>query len=195
MPTIINDPARVPEHELLAVSTGIKIILSDLGSTCNVVLSPAALTLLADWDQYFTVLITQSLVVTPAQFVREQDRGISHIPHDLDLRLVDLILISEILCLGLRQLPCRFVLMITFDLSWADTFKFFFQTLSLASTLFSACCSPAVGTALSFVHGFWGPFPGCFYFLTAVWHVFQPAYNSPAWSESQRYPRSLHTAS
>ena len=156
VPTIINDPARVSKHEILAVSTGVKIILSDLGSTCNVLLSPAVLTLLVDWDQYFTVLITQSLVVTPAQFVGEQDTRISHIPHDLDLRLVGLILISEIICLGLRQLSSRLMLMITFDLSWADTFKFFSQTLSLASTRFSACCSPAVGTALSFVHGFWG---------------------------------------
>ena len=207
-PTVINDPARVPEHEFLTVSTGVKVILADLGSTCNVLLSPAVLTLFVDWDQYFTVLIIQSLVVTPAQFFREQDTGISHIPHDLDLRLIGFILISEILCLGLRQLPCRFMLMITFDLSWADTFKFFSQTLSLASTRFSACCSLAVGTALSFVHGFWGPgpwlfsphgfsgpFPGCFYFFTATWHVFQPAYNSPPWSESQRCPRSLHTAS
>ena len=171
-------------------------------------LSLAVPTLFVDLDQYFTVLITQSLVVTPAQFVREQDTRISHIPHDLDLRLVGLILISEILCLGLRQLPCRFMLMITFDLSWADTFKLFSQTLSLASTRFSACCSPVVGTAVSFVHGFWGPgpwlfllhgflgtFPGCFYFFTAIWHVFQPAYNSPPWSESQRCPRSLRTAS
>ena len=175
-------------------------------------LSPVVLTLLADWDQYFTVLITQSLVVTPAQFVREQDTKISLIrfrlskPNGLDIRLVGVILVSEILCLGLTQLPCKFVLMITFDLSWADTFKFFSQTSSLASTRFSAYCSPAVGTALSFVHGFWGPwlfvlhgfsgpFPGCFYFFTGFWHVFQPAYNSPPWSESQRCPRSLRTAS
>ena len=90
-PTIVNDPARVPEHEILAVSTGVKIILADLGSTCNVLLSPAALTLLIDWDQYFTVLFIQSLVVTPAQFFREQNTGISHIrfrlfkPHGFDL--------------------------------------------------------------------------------------------------------------
>ena len=95
------------------------------------------------------------------------------------------------------------MLMITFDLSWADTFKFFSQTLSLTSTRFSACCSPAVGIALSFVHGFSGPFPGCFVhgfsgpftgcfvhgfsgpftgcssFFTAIWHVFHPAYNLP----------------
>ena len=179
----------------LTVNSGVKIILSDLGSTCNVLLSPAVLTLLVDWDQYITVLITQSLVVTPAQFFIEQDTGISHIPYDLDLRLIGLILISEILCLGLRQLSCRFMLMITFDLSWADTFKFFSQTLSLTSTRFSACCSPAVGIALSFDHGFSGPFPGCFYFFIAIWHVFHPAYNSPLWSESQRCPRSLHTAS
>ena len=69
VPTIISDPARVSKHELLTVSTGVKIILSDLGSTCNVLLSPAVLTLLVDWDHYFTVLITQSLVVTLAQFV------------------------------------------------------------------------------------------------------------------------------
>ena len=25
---------------------------------------------------------------------------------------------------------------------------------------------------LFFVHGFWGPFPGCFTFFTALWHVF-----------------------
>ena len=62
-----------------------------------------------------------------------------------------------------NSLP-RFMLMITFDLSWADTFKFISQTLSLASTRFSACCSPAVGTALSFVHGFWGPGPWLFRF-------------------------------
>ena len=78
-PTVINDPARVPEHDILAVSTGVKIILADLGSTYNVLLSPAVLMLLVDWDQYFTVLITQSLVVTPVQFFREQDTGISHI--------------------------------------------------------------------------------------------------------------------
>ena len=111
-------------------------------------LSPAGLTLLVDWDQFFTVLITQSLVITPAQFFIEQDTRISHISYDLDLRLIDLILISEILCLGLRHFPCRFMLMITFDLSWADTFKFFSQTLSLTSTHFSACRSPAVGFAL-----------------------------------------------
>ena len=40
--------------------------------TCNV------RTLPVDWDQYYTVLIIQSLVVTPAQYVREQDTGISH---------------------------------------------------------------------------------------------------------------------
>ena len=91
-PTIINDPARVPEHDILAISTGVKIILADLGSTYNVLLSPAVLTLLVDWDQYFTVLFIQSLVVTPAQFFREQDTGISHIrfrlskPHGFDLR-------------------------------------------------------------------------------------------------------------
>ena len=118
-PTIIYDPARVPEHEILTVSTGVKIILADLGSTCNVLLSPAVLTLLVDWDQYFTVLIIQSLVVTPARFVREEDTGISHIsfrlskPHGLDLRLVGLIFVSEILYLGLRQLPFWSVLMIT----------------------------------------------------------------------------------
>ena len=65
--TFINDPARVFKHEILAVNSGVKIILSNLGSTCNVLLSPAVLTLLVDWDQYFTVLITQSLVVTPAR--------------------------------------------------------------------------------------------------------------------------------
>ena len=74
-PTVIDDPARVPEHQFLTVNTGVKIILSDLGSTCNVLLSPAALTLLVDWDQCFTVLFIQSLVVTPAQFLREQDTG------------------------------------------------------------------------------------------------------------------------
>ena len=88
-PTVINDPARVPEHEFLTVSTDVKIILADLGSTCSVLFSPA----LVDWDQYFTVLFIQSLVVTPAQFCREQDTGISHIrfrlskPYGLDLRL------------------------------------------------------------------------------------------------------------
>ena len=66
-PTVINDPARVPEHDILAVSTGVKTILADLGSTCKVLLSPAALTLLVDWDQYFTVLFIQSLVITPAR--------------------------------------------------------------------------------------------------------------------------------
>ena len=97
-----------PSMEFLTVSTGVKIILADLGSTCNVLHSPAVLTLLIDWDQYFTVLVIQSLVVTPAQFFGEQDTGISHIrfrlskPHGLDLRLVGLILVSEILCLGLR---------------------------------------------------------------------------------------------
>ena len=126
-PTFINDPARVPEHEFLTVSTGVKIILADLGSTCNVLLSPAVLTLLVDWDQYFTVFIIQSLVVTPAQFGREQDTGISHIPHSLDLRLIGLILVSEILCLGLRQLPFWSVLMITS--SWANLLS----QLSLAS--------------------------------------------------------------
>ena len=157
-------------------------------------LSPAVLMLLVDWDQYFTVLITQSLVITPAQFLR--DTGISHISYDLDLRLIGLILISEILCLGLRQFPCRLMLMITFNLSWADTFKFFSQTLSLTSTRFSACRSPAVGFALSFLHRFsgpdsWlfcftgsrGPFPGCFYFFTAIWNVFhqtfQPTIHQP----------------
>ena len=169
-PTIIYDPARVPEHEILTVSTGVKIILADLGSTCNVLLSPAVLTLLVDWDQYFTVLIIQSLVVTPARFVREQDTGISHMsfrlskPHGLDHRLVGLILVSEILCLGLRQIPFWSVLMITFDLSWADTFKFFSQTSSLACTRFSACCSPAVGTALLLFTGSGVPVPGCFCF-------------------------------
>ena len=134
-PTGINDPAHVPEHEFLTVSTGVKIILADLGSTCNVLLSPAVLTLLVDWDQYFTVLFFQSLVATPAQFVREQDTRISHIhfrlskPHSLDLRLIGLILISEILCLGPRQLPFWSVLIITFDSSWADLLS----QLSLAS--------------------------------------------------------------
>ena len=32
-PTVINDPARVPEHEFLTVSTGVKIILADLISS------------------------------------------------------------------------------------------------------------------------------------------------------------------
>ena len=132
----------------LIVNSCMKIILSDLSSTCNVLLSPAVLTLLVDWDQCFTALISQSLVITPAQFFIEQDTGISHISYDLDLRLIDLILISKILCLGLRHFHSRFMLMITFDLSWADTFKFFSQTLSLTSTRFSACCSPAVGFAL-----------------------------------------------
>ena len=129
-PTVIGDPARAPEHDILTVSTGVKIIL---GSTCNVLLSPAVLTLLVDLDQCFTVLFIQSLVVTPAQFLIEQDTGISHIrfrlskPHGLDLRLVGLVLISEFLCLGLRQLPFWSVLMI--KSSWANLLSH----LSLAS--------------------------------------------------------------
>ena len=69
-----------PSTVELTVNSSVKIILSDLGSTCNVMLSPAVLMLLVDWDQYFTVLTTQSLVITPAQFLREQDTGIS-LPH------------------------------------------------------------------------------------------------------------------
>ena len=42
-PTVINDPARVPGHVILTVSTSVKIILADLGST-----APAVLTLLVD---------------------------------------------------------------------------------------------------------------------------------------------------
>ena len=55
------------------------------------------------------------------------------------------------------------MLMITFDLSWADTFKFFSQTLSLTSTRFSACCSPAVGFAL-LCSRVLGSLPWLFYF-------------------------------
>ena len=60
---------------------------------------------------------------------------------------------------------------------------------------------------LFFVYGFWGPGPWLFcftgsrvpslavsFFFTAIWHVFQPTYNSPPWSESKRCPRSLQTA-
>ena len=39
-PAVINDPALIPEHGLLTVSAGVKIILADVGSTCNVLLLP-----------------------------------------------------------------------------------------------------------------------------------------------------------
>ena len=83
---------------------------------------------------------------------------------------------SEILCLGLRQFPFWSVLTITFDSSWSNLLLLlshlsllpdlkhcvpFFSTCC-TSTCFSACCSPAVGIALSFVHGLSGPFPGCY---------------------------------
>ena len=53
---------------------------------------------------------------------RTGDRDLAHTcfrlskPHGLDLRLVGPILVSEILCLGLRQLPFWSVFMIAFDL-------------------------------------------------------------------------------
>ena len=60
------------------------------------------------------------------------------------------------------------------------------------------CSSLVTGSGVPvpgcFVHGSSGPFPGCFSFFTASWHVFQPAYNSPPWSESKCCPRSLQTA-
>ena len=37
-PAVINDPALIPEHGLL--TTSVKIILADVGSTCNVLLLP-----------------------------------------------------------------------------------------------------------------------------------------------------------
>ena len=197
--------------EFLTVSTGVKIILADLGSTCNVLLSPVALTLHVDWDQCFTVLFLQSLVITPAQFIVEQDTGISHIrfrlskPHGFDLRLVGFILIFWS------------VLMITFDSSWADLLS----QLSLASRL-EAPCSVLLHVSRfqvlrcknfaccwhcsSLFTGSGVPVPGCFasrvlgslpwlfLFFTAIWHVFQPAYNAPPWSESKGCPQSLQTA-
>ena len=137
--------------------------------------------------------------VTPVQFFREQDTNISHIR------------------LTIFDWSASSVLMITFVSSWADLFS----QLSLlpdlkhcvpffSTCLVSTCCvvktSPAVGTALLcsrvlgsrslavLLHGFSGPFRGCFSFFTAIWHVFQPTYNSPPWSESKRCPRSLQTA-
>ena len=110
-------------------------------------------------------MIIQSLCCPSAQFVIEQNTGISHIrfrlskSHGFDLGLIDFILVSEILCLGLRQLPFWSVLMITFDSSWSNLLSScrwlpdlkhcvpFFSTC-LVSTCCVAKTSPAVGIAL-----------------------------------------------
>ena len=200
-PTVINDPARVPEHEFLTVSTSVKIILADLGS--NVLLSPAVLTLLVDWDQYFTVLIIQSLVVTPrllnspknkTQGSRTNSFQVFQ-THGLDLRLVGLILISEILCLGLRQFSrCR----------WLPDSKHcvpFFSTC-LVSTCVKT--SPAVGTALLcsrvlvslpwlFCSRVLQSLPWLFLFLHAHLARVSTSLQCTPWSENQRCSRSLQT--
>ena len=114
----------------------------------------------------------------PAQFVIEQDTVISHIrfrlskPHGLDLRLIGFILVSEILCLGLRQLPFWSVLMITFDSSrsnllsncrWLPDLKHCVPFFSTCCT--STCCFVKLNLLLAllfFVHGFSGPDPWLF---------------------------------
>ena len=123
-------------------------------------LSPAVLTLLVDWDQYFTVLITQSLVITPAQFSIEQDTGISHISYDLDLRLIDLILISEILCLGLRHPPPgRFMLMTTHRLVLGRYVQVLLPDFVVDFHAFHPRDARLLLALLFFDHGFWGPDP------------------------------------
>ena len=160
-----------------------------------------------DWNQYFTILIIQSLCcqffdIFALSFLTSA--FCVHRPNQLG---------SEILCLGLRQFPFWSVLTITFDSSWSNSLLLL-SHLSLLPDLkhcvpfFSTCCtsvfSPRITrlllALLFFVHGFSGPFPGCFSFFTAIWLVFHPTYNSPAynsppWSESKRCPRSLQTAS
>ena len=214
VPTIINDPARVPEHEILTVSTGVKIILADLGSTCNVLLSPAVLTLLVDWDQYFTVLIIQSLCCHACSV--RQRTGHRDLAHSFQIiqttrsrsstgrrhpRLGNSLPRTETASLLVRvDDHVRLVLGRYVEVLLPDFVVGFHAFLRV---LLACCwhCSSVVhgfwgpGPWLFLLHGFSGPFPGCFYFFTAIWHVIQPAYSSPPWSESQRCPRSLRTAS
>ena len=109
-----------------------------------------------DWNQYFTILIIQSLCcqffdIFALSFLTSA--FCVHGPNQLG---------SEILCLGLRQFPFWCVLTITFDSSWSN-FLLLLSHLSLIPDLkhcvpfFSTCCtstcfsayySPAVGFAL-----------------------------------------------
>ena len=108
-----------------------------------------------DWNQYFTMLIIQSLccqffVIFALSFLTSA--FCVHRPNQLG---------SEILCLGLRQFPFWSVLTITFVSSWSNSLLLshlsllpdlkhcvpFFSTCC-TSTCFSAYYSPAVGFAL-----------------------------------------------
>ena len=113
-----------------------------------------------DWNQHFTILIIQSLScqffdIFALSFLTSA--FCVHRPNQLN---------SEILCLGLRQLPFWSVLTITFDSSWSN-FLLLLSHLSLlpdlkhcvpffstycTSMCFSACFSayysPVVGFAL-----------------------------------------------
>ena len=79
-----------------------RIILADLGSTCNVLPFTGYLTSPDDWDQYFTVWIIQILVATTDQFVVEQDNG--NFAHSLQIIQITRSLRTVVMDLSQKQL-------------------------------------------------------------------------------------------
>ena len=160
---IIKDPAQIPEHAIQTVNAictdTFRFTIICVRFTCSrfcfrlsSALSSSTSSRIAscalDWNQYFTILIIQSLCcqffdIFALSFLTSA--FCVHRPNRLG---------SEILCLGFWS-----VLTITFDSSWSNLLSHlsllpdlkhcvpFFSTCC-TSTCFSACCSPAVGFAL-----------------------------------------------
>ena len=167
--TFINDPARVSKQELLAVNSGVKIILSDLGSTCNVLLSPAVLTLLSH-----LLVLHGTRHRDLAHSIRS--RSSSDRPH---CHLGNSLLQTETISLWIhvdghiRLVLGRYVQVLLPD--FVIDFHAFLRVLLACCWHCSFFCSRVLGSRV--LLGFLGPFPGCFYFFTAIWLVFHPVYN------------------
>ena len=159
-PTIINDPAHVPEHDILTVSTicsdTFRFTIICVRFTCS----------------RLELMLHRLAYSIPCCHVcsirhRTGHRDLAHSFQIIQTTRSRSLTDRFHPRLGNSLLPFRYVLMITFDSSWSILLSHLslLPDLKHSVPFFSTCCFVKLYLLLAllfFVHGFWGPGPWLF---------------------------------